>query len=113
MDIIKLVNVGSRVTVEVYLGRSLVRKIDGRSFRYMEYERHRVMNKDYIEVFTLVQNPDPKKVDQISPESFIGRVLLGAQVGNERETDFGVSLQDVRVGNLSGCHLKYKIISID
>ena len=107
----KTIVLGSKVTVEVYLGKV---KYDGNARRkHLEYERFR-KDEDYKEVYIICDLPKTQDIREISFNSFIGRAFMGAMVGWEVEVDVGgLSIGELRVGSLSGNYLRFKILSID
>lgn len=107
----KKVQIGSRVTVEVYLGRARTER-EPHTRKFFVWERFR--GEEYKETYTIggyqISSKNPW---EISCDSFIGRALLGAVVGEERIANVGgVSLNELRVGVLSGNHIKFKILAI-
>lgn len=107
----KTVGVGSKVTVEIYLAHVKYDKNARR--KHFEYERFR-KDEDYREVYIISEFPKTEDIREISFDSFIGRALMGATVGQEVEVNVGgLSVGELRVGSLSGNDFKFKILSID
>lgn len=105
MDII--VTVGSKVTLEVYLGEV---KIDGNNRR-----KHLSYNQVFrVTTFTIKEDCSRDDFGKcVHPDSFAGRALIGRKVGDEVEVNVGgLSVEEARVNQATGNHLKYKIVEI-
>mgnify|MGYP001601263787 CR=1 FL=1 len=107
----KTTNMGSKVTVEVFLGRV---EYDGNTRRrHLEYERFR-RDENYTETYILCNSPGTEELREISFDSFIGRALMGTGMGQEVEVNVGgLPINELRDGTLSGNRLKFKILSIE
>ncbi len=104
----KVVVVGSKVTVEVYLGEV---KIDyGARRKYLHYGK--VFR---VATFLIERNsPNNNFGEHLHPSSFSGRALVGRKVGDDVEVNVGgLSVEEARVGQTTGNHLKYVIVAIE
>ncbi len=103
----KLVGIGSTVTVEVYLGEVKIEGFGQSRRRYLSYALHNSQ--------TLVITKDAADLGGkgLHPDSFAGRALLGCRVADEVEVNIGgLPVEQVKVGQATGNHLKYKVLSI-
>ncbi len=103
--------IGSTVTIEVYqLGRFTKISAD-RQVIVEEYRRYRE-KENYTEVLQI--GGEDFQNNETSHDSFTGRALMGAVVGEERIVNVGGgSISEIKVNSTSGNHLKYKVVAIE
>ena len=111
-----IVTLGREVTVEVYLGRVCWNKQNGS--KYFIYEEFRPYGRtSNTATYLITDGPTvlgERKGGAYHPGSFVGRALMGAKVGAELEVNAGgPELGEMRVGNLSGNHLKLVVLDIN
>jgi hypothetical protein len=105
------VAINSKVAVEIYLGR--VKYNRNVRIKHLEYERFRE-KENYVETYIIKLFPRKGEPKETHYDSFVGRAIMGSVVGQEVEVNVGgLSINELRVGSLSGNHFKLKILSID
>lgn len=114
----KQVCVGSRVSVEVYLGTAAMDSSGKIRRKFLQYKRFlKDDNPEYLRA--IVVTSDATFLEKnggiyCHPESFIGRAMLGRKVGDEVEVNVGgLSVDELRVGQMSGNHLKLVVVKIE
>ena len=114
-----VVGVGSRVTVEVYLGKLNFEHTQTGRRTFTEYERYSPNgSSDWVETYLITDDPLILEADSkgtcLHPRSFAGRKLMGAIIGQEVEVNIGgVRIKETRPRQASGNHLKYKVVLIE
>lgn len=108
------VGIGSKVRVELYLGRIVIDKGGGSYTRNVKYEKHLGPMGGCFEYIIDPHYKTTQNIWHIHPDSFIGRALMNREVGSEIDANIGgLPINEMPSGRASGNHLRYKIISID
>ncbi len=103
------VEVDCITTVEVSIGTVSITDTRPRS-KYLSYGD---VHKMRYFVTTDLSLSDKIHFIHIHPESFIGRAILGISVEHEVEVNVGgLSIEEMRIGYVSGNHLKLKVLSV-